>query len=180
MGYPPIHKVDPNTGDTAIPQPTDREKLGQSAIPAALATVAKFAASERGFDLLAQGPHSQDWIPEMLGTPHPDIITQIARYAGTDPSTAKQAFEEAIHQGIHMGNHVQDAQDPKPARKKFYADLLTTALTYLPSAIKVGDSLDDNTLDDNTHRMEGPLSNIAHAIEKTFSDVRTDHPKQEQ
>lgn len=179
MGFPPIHKVDPNTGDPHILQTSEREKLAQAAIPAALATVAKFAASDRGFDLLAQGPEGQDWIQEILGSPRPEIIGQIARYAGTDPASARQIFQEAMHQGIHIGSHVQDAQDPTPARKKFYADLLNTALTYLPSAIKMGDSLDDNTLDDSTHKMEGPLSNIAHAIEKTFSDIRTENPKQD-
>ena len=42
-------------------------------------------------------------------------------------------------------------------------------LVYLPPALKMGDLLNDNTMDDRTNKMEGPISNLMHGIENKFS-----------
>jgi hypothetical protein len=36
--------------------------------------------------------------------------------------------------------------------------------------------MDDDTLDDQTHKMEGPFSSFAHSKESTFSDIRSGDP----
>ena len=43
-------------------------------------------------------------------------------------------------------------------------------LVYLPAALSMGDVLDDETLDDKTNKMEGPVSSFMHKIENTLSD----------
>ena len=42
-------------------------------------------------------------------------------------------------------------------------------LLYLPAAMQMGDLLNDDTLDDRTNKMEGPISNFVHTIENKLS-----------
>ena len=50
-------------------------------------------------------------------------------------------------------------------------------LSHLPGAIEIGSILNDNTLDDRTNKMNGPVSGIMHSIEKTFASTDTDSSK---
>ena len=42
-------------------------------------------------------------------------------------------------------------------------------LVHLPAAMQMGDVLNEESLDDRTNKMEGPISNFMHAIENKFS-----------
>ncbi|MEO7924436.1 MAG: hypothetical protein ABIR30_12220 [Chitinophagaceae bacterium] len=42
-------------------------------------------------------------------------------------------------------------------------------LVYLPAALNLGDLLKDESLDDRTNKMEGPVSNFMHKIEDILS-----------
>jgi hypothetical protein len=43
-------------------------------------------------------------------------------------------------------------------------------LVYLPAAMKMGDVLEDESVDDRTNKMEGPVSGFMHKIENIFSE----------
>ncbi|HVX48921.1 MAG TPA: hypothetical protein VHB48_02150, partial [Chitinophagaceae bacterium] len=45
-------------------------------------------------------------------------------------------------------------------------------LHYLPASLQIGKLLDDETLDDRTNKMDGPVSGFMHTIEKVFSDTK--------
>ena len=66
---------------------------------------------------------------------------------------------------------------PKEATEKdvmkFFSDQVTTFLPYLPANLHMGDALNDTTLDDNTHKMEGPISSLMHSIGNAFSTPET-------
>jgi hypothetical protein len=42
-------------------------------------------------------------------------------------------------------------------------------LIYLPGYLQIGQALRDETLDDRTNKMEGPVSGFMHSVEKVFS-----------
>ena len=42
-------------------------------------------------------------------------------------------------------------------------------LPYLPAALQTGKLLNENTLDDRTNKMKGPVSNFVHSIESMLS-----------
>ena len=44
-------------------------------------------------------------------------------------------------------------------------------LRYLPGKLKIGDLLNDESLEDNTNKMEGPVSSLMHKIENAFSSA---------
>ena len=54
--------------------------------------------------------------------------------------------------------------------KLYLARQRNNILPYLPSALQMGELLDDSTLDDNTHKMGGPFSSIINALGDQFSD----------
>ncbi len=62
------------------------------------------------------------------------------------------------------------AKEPSGSNVK---DLLTAQrhniLVYLPGSLKLGDTLQDETLDDRTNKMEGPVSGVMHSIGQVFS-----------
>ena len=177
MGFPPLQKIDANTGDVKDQHQDGRQRLGQAAIPAALAILAKYAASESGLQRLSAGPVDTNWLKEILGTERHAVVRRVAEYAGADPATASRTMQEAIQLAVHQGVHLNEANEASPAQQAFYAGLLTEALTYLPAAVPIGKAMEDNTLDDQTHKMEGPLSSLAHKIENVFSDIRSEDPK---
>jgi hypothetical protein len=42
-------------------------------------------------------------------------------------------------------------------------------LTYLPPEMQLGKALQDNSMDDRTNKMEGPVSDLMHFFEKVFA-----------
>jgi hypothetical protein len=42
-------------------------------------------------------------------------------------------------------------------------------LVYLPAPLQLGDLIHDESLDDRTNKMEGPVSNFMHKIEDKLS-----------
>jgi hypothetical protein len=176
MGFPPLQKIDANTGDVKDQHQEGRQRLGQAAIPAALAIVAKYAASGSGLQRLTMGQADTNWLKEILGTERHAIVRQVAEYAGADPATASRTIQEAIELAVHHGAHLNEANETSPAQQTYYAGLLNEALTFLPAAVPIGKAMDDDTLDDQTHKMEGPFSSFAHSVENAFSDIRSGDP----
>ena len=58
--------------------------------------------------------------------------------------------------------------------KIFFSNQLNNILPYLPAALHMGDFLNDTTLDDNTNKMEGPISSLMHTIGAAFSTPETE------
>ena len=60
----------------------------------------------------------------------------------------------------------------KPLEKsiaQIFEDNRSNILMHLPATIGMGSIVDDTTIDDNTNKMEGPMSNLMHLFEKIFS-----------
>ena len=65
----------------------------------------------------------------------------------------------------------QDAGENAPATKikTYLNEQRHHVLTYLPAAMQLGELLHDDTMDDRTNKMEGPISNFMHKIENNMS-----------
>ena len=53
--------------------------------------------------------------------------------------------------------------------KLFFSNQRNNILLYLPAALNMGELLHDNTLDDNTNKMQGPISSLMQSIGAAFS-----------
>ena len=58
--------------------------------------------------------------------------------------------------------------------KTYVTDQRNNILVYLPAELQMSTVVNDNTLDDRTNKMEGPMSNSMHFIEKIFSGSSTE------
>jgi hypothetical protein len=73
--------------------------------------------------------------------------------------------------------HVVKANLPADAGikevKDFFSNQRNDILLYLPAGLKMGELLHDNTLDDDTNKMEGPISSLIKSIGSAFSNPVT-------
>jgi hypothetical protein len=169
LGYPPLQKVDPNSQDAkdsyAHGSP---EKLGQAAIPAVLAAIYKFTRTDKGCGIIVSASGSEDWLSVIYAGKETAPVEKVAQYAGADTAQAESHMENIADEAVRV---IKSESNSKPEKVKTYVSSQRhTILQYLPAAINMGDVLDDETIDDKTNKMEGPVSNFMHKIENTFSD----------
>ena len=64
--------------------------------------------------------------------------------------------------------------------KLFFSNQRNNILLYLPATLNMGSLLNDDTLDDNTNKMEGPISSLMHSIGNAFSTPVTEEEIKQQ
>lgn len=170
MGFPPLTKVDPVDHEVKHEdERTSREKLAQAAIPVVLASLYKYGRADKGSKQLVSNTGQVSWLDEILEKKEKNAVDKVAHYAGVSKEQAEENMQliaveavQAVRESIV--NH------PSPeAVKKYLSDQRHSILVYLPAAMQLGSLLDDDTLDDRTNKMEGPVSNFMHKIENKFS-----------
>jgi hypothetical protein len=120
--------------------------------------------------------HANDdinWIAKIFDDNRTEAVQTISAYAkqlNEDPAAKMNAIARKA---------VKVAKDNLPADagikevKIFFSDQRNHILVYLPAELKMGELLHDNTLDDNTNKMEGPISSLIKSIGSAFSNPVT-------
>ncbi|MFT3679976.1 MAG: hypothetical protein QM791_06865 [Ferruginibacter sp.] len=171
LGYPPLHKIDPNTQQfTMLKDGIAEDKFSQAAIPAVLTAMYKYMQSDKGAESFLRGINSPDWVAQIFAGHIADVIRKVAEYAdvplskGIVPKLNQIAneAERVAKENLPANAGVQDV-------KTFFHGQRNNILLYLPPALNIGDMLNDDTLDDNTNKMEGPVSNLMKTIGSVFS-----------
>jgi hypothetical protein len=80
-------------------------------------------------------------------------------------------------EAIQVINKNIPAQTSDDAVRTFLIDQRNNILLYVPAELQIGKALHDNTIDDRTNKMEGPMSSHMHWLEKFFPS--TDRKKEE-
>ncbi len=172
-GNAPIEKVDPNT-QTPPAEMNDNsaELLSQAAIPVALIGLYKYTRNEDfAANLVGAGKSANTkWTTELFGDKAEDVLSQVATYAHVGNSRAQSAIDEAAAGAVTVANNDGGNYVTGNSIATFFKDQRSDILKHLPPALQIGYLLDDNTIDDRTHKMEGPVSGLMHSIEKIFSD----------
>jgi copper chaperone CopZ len=102
------------------------------------------------------------------------VIQTIASYAkqsAEDPVAKMNTI--AIETAKVVKEQLPEAAGIKEV-KAFFKDQKTNILLYLPADLNMGELLHDNTLDDNTNKMEGPISSLMQSIGAAFSTNATE------
>ncbi|MGF2413153.1 MAG: hypothetical protein ACQUYJ_12555 [Ferruginibacter sp.] len=175
LGYPVLHKIDPNTQQvTGENQTPDENKFSQAAIPAVLTAIYKYVQADEGATQLLQGDDSVNWIDKIFNDHKKEAIQIIASYAkqsGEDPVAKMNAI--ATETVKIVKTHLPENAGIKEV-KAFFKNQKATILLYLPADLNMGELLHDNTLDDNTNKMEGPVSSLIQSIGAAFSTNATE------
>jgi len=169
MGYKPLHKVSPNTNQ---PEKENNPEMATDFEQASLMSVllGVYKKSKDINDDAAWGIPSTNMLTEIFGTEKDDVVNAVANYAHVGTQKAENEMYRAgtaimqVVDSVAHGNTV--------LAKSYLTDQRTNILLYLPPDLHMGDLLHDNTVDDRTNKMEGPVSSFMHVIEKVFSSSK--------
>ena len=174
LGYAPLHKIDPNTQDTAWDRTPMENRFGQAGLPAVLtALYLCVQTDECAAELLKDGP-SGNWVDSIFADNTRPAIQIIADYSG-------QSYTETVTRLNVIADEtvrVTKAQLPPNAGikdvKLFFTNQKNNILLYLPVALHMGELLHNNTLDDNINKMQGPISSLMKSIGAAFTNPVTE------
>ncbi|MEP7142746.1 MAG: hypothetical protein ABI707_07740 [Ferruginibacter sp.] len=172
LHYPPLQKIDPNTQEVvADDSKPDEHHFSQAAIPAILTGLYKYSTIDEGAENILRGDISTDWVSLIFGDTKEEVIQKINSYAFQTGEDSANRMNTIAHQAIHL---VKENMKPNATAmdvKNFMSAQVNTILLYLPEALHMGELLKDNALDDNTNKMEGPISTLMHKIGSAFSNT---------
>ena len=170
IGLPPLHKIDPSNQDTNTTLiSSDITRLGQSCIPVCLIALYKLSKTPEGSECILRGDNSTNWVNILLGDKKTEIIQRIAVYANYQNALIEEKLNEICSKAVHYTQHELNADKKLEQISDRMLVERNTILQYLPPELKIGELIDDSTLDDKTNKMEGPISTLMHKIESGFS-----------
>ena len=170
LGFPVLTKIDPNTQQATTGEAVQPVKhFGQAAIPAVLAGLYKLGSTEHGADQILRGNTATGWLGVLFGDTKQDAIQQVAAYSGEQGSATAQHMEGIAQEAVKLIRQNLPANATFADVKTFIADQRSEILKYLPGELQMGKVMNDNTIDDRSNKMEGPMSNSMHFFEKLFS-----------
>ena len=174
LGYPALRKIDPNTQEVKTDNKDAVEnKFSQAAIPAVLTGLYSYVQSDEGAADVLRGDNSSNWVSKIFDDHKSEAIRTISAYAkeyNTDP-LAK--MNEIANEAVRVVKENLPAEASIKEVKNFYSNQKNNILPYLPAALNMGELLHDNTLDDKTNKMEGPISSLMQSIGSAFSNPVT-------
>lgn len=174
LGYPPLHKIDPATEKPV----TDKDeftanKFSQAAIPAVLTGLYRYVQRDEGAADFLNGGNGTDWIGKIFDDNRKEAIQTISAYALQSNEDPVARMNDIAKEVIKTAKANMPAEAGINEVKQFFSDHKNSILLYLPPELRMGELLHDNTLDDNTNKMEGPISSLMQSIGTAFSNPVT-------
>ena len=169
LAYPPLKKIDPNTQDIKEKETESTiEHLAQAAIPAVLTAVYKLSRNDEGSLQILKADTHKDSLHTLFNGNESQLVEQVAAYAGVTANQAESHLENIADESIKLVRESVGSAEPHKLTQ-FMNDQRHNILVYLPASLNLGDILKDESLDDKTNKMEGPVSNFMHKIENKLS-----------
>jgi len=169
LGIAPIQKIDPNTqavkADASV---IEKHTVEQAALPAVLAGLYKYSTTDNGSETISGGS-CDDWTGSMFADHEQEIIQHVADYAGVSTEEAHQKMEHIAGEAVNIINQNIKSGNATTGIKDYLLSQRRDILTYLPAELHAGDMLNDNTIDDRTNKMEGPLSSFMQKLGNLFT-----------
>ncbi len=178
LGLPALQKIDPNTQEVKKPENVSpADYLGQAAIPAVLLGLYKFSGNKEGNAAIVNRSLTGNLLERIFGDKKREVIQSVAEYTGNTNKYTAENMERIAGEAVRVINDNIPSQTSDEAVRTFLIDQRNNILLYVPAELQIGKVLHDNTIDDRTNKMEGPLSSHMHWLEKLFPS--TDRKKEE-
>ena len=171
LNFPPLKKIDPNTQEVKADTDTPNEhRFSQAAIPAILTGLYAYSAKDQNAEAILRGDLSSDWVSKIFGDRKNAVVDKISQYSfyGSDELSGGKLNEVATEAVRVTRDHMKPGASIKDV-KDFLSAQTTQWLPYLPAALHMGELVNEEALDDNTNKMEGPISSLMHKIASAFS-----------
>ena len=178
LGFATLQKIDPNTQDVIKPENLSAENyLPQAAIPTILLGFYKFSQTTEGNAELLKGELSASLLQTIFHNKSSQVVEKVATYTGNSLLYTEEKMEVIGREAIKVIRSILSNDVTDLNVKNYLADQRHNILVYLPASLHIGEVLKDSTTDDQTNKMEGPVSNTMHWLEKLFPS--TDRKKEE-
>jgi hypothetical protein len=165
LALPHLVKIDPNTSLQV--DSTETNKLTQATVTAVLAGLYKYGRTEDGAAAILHKNNVN--LDTIFNGNKTVVMNDISTYANAAPERVEGNMRDILGTAMMIVNENIN-NDPSPAAVKTYLGSQRHAiLSYLPAELHLGDTVGDNTLDDRSNKMEGPISSFMHFIGSAFS-----------
>ncbi len=171
MGYPPLHKIDPSTQELIMPDGTsDEQHFSQAAITSVLTGLYVFSRTDENAEKMLHQADAAAWVNTIFTDTANEVVEKVVAYSSSTKENASTKMNSIANSAVEiMKENLSDIATAHDV-KEFFTAQRNDILSYLPPALHMGVLLQDNTLDDQIHKMEGPISSLMHAIGGSFSD----------
>jgi hypothetical protein len=185
LGYEPLQKVDPNIQEVKTThEMTSDQKLAQAAIPAVLAGLIKYSDTNEGLNIITMG--NEDWLRLIFREKEPEVIQKVVQYSGVSTEQAADTMKKIAGVSVDVvkenvkknfdavkkitdvpyGAYKKDANAEESEKLRSYMNSQRhSILNHLPATLEMGHLLNEESFDDRTNKMEGPVSSFLHKIE---------------
>lgn len=175
LGYPALQKIDLSTDkiieDIATP---DEDKFSQAAIPAVLTALYKYVLTDEGATEVLNGDSDTKWIAMIFDEHKKDAIEIISSYSKQSSENPLDKMHTIANEAVKVTKEYVGENGTLKDVKLFFAAQKNDILLYLLPSLKMGELLNDSTLDDNTNKMEGPISSLMHSLSNIFVNPTTE------
>jgi hypothetical protein len=170
LGYPVLQKIDPNTQEVVIDEKTPpEERFSQAAIPAILTGIYSFVQSDEGAQVFLKAETGSELTDTIFRDNKKEVIEAISAYAKQSAEDPIAKINDIAGEALKITKEQLPVEAVAADVKNFFSAQRNHILLYLPAALNMGTLLHDNTLDDNTHKMEGPISSLMQSLGNLFS-----------
>jgi hypothetical protein len=178
LGFPELQKIDPNTQEVKKPENLSVEDyLPQAAIPVVLLGIYKYSRTEEGNTELLKGELQDKLLKTIFGNKTQQVIDKVASWTGNTSEYTASHMEKIGWEALRITRDKLPGEPSGSSIRSFLADQRHNILVHLPASLQIGEVFQDDSIDDRQHKMEGPVSNTMHWIEKLFSGA--DRKKEE-
>ena len=175
LGYPSLHKVDLVTGTVITNDGKEPEDcFSQAILPTVLTALHRYSRTDEAAETILFANISLDWAGFIFGDQTNEIIAKISAYSQRTKEDSIMEINAVTREAILVIRESLGENKSIVRVKNILSDSLDETLLYLPPVMEIGKLLHDNTLDDGTHKMEGPISGLMHAIGSAFSGSDSD------
>ena len=170
LGFMTLNKIDPNTQEV-VDQDTviGNSALAQAGIPAVLLGI--YNNLEQNPDLSFLNTDEGKKLERIFGKSVVVVVKKITDYSKIPDKHSLQELEHIASESMRVVKEKIGEGASQNAIRHFVARNRKDTLLYLPPSLDLGSILQNNNLDDRTGKMEGPISNLTHKLEKMFSNT---------
>ncbi len=174
MDIPALVKIDPNTQEVPVEyEQGQTEKFHQAILTAVMAGIFEAGKVEEKIEHISNAPLDLNWASEIFGENKTRVLENISRYTSYPVAEIEITLNKIAMLAIDLIRTHAQPNERLTDIKNLIAGQRDYFLPYLPAALQMGKLTNDNTLDDNTNKMEGPISSLMNKIQSSFGSAET-------
>ena len=173
LGFSPFEKIDPNLPQdkTELKLKAGTDHYTQAAAISVLAGIYKFGtAAENAVILLNTDP--DDLLTIIFGDKETDVIKAVSYYGDRNYDSTKLTMTKSAVESIDIIKKGVGENATPEKIASYIAGQRHNILVCLPPDLQLGTIIDDNSFDDVTNKMEGPVSGLVHFFENLFAEKK--------